>query len=170
MAVNALVNPAAVGFELGFAGTARADAAAQPRHRRAVPGQPRQQIVQLRQLHLQLAFPRARPPRENIQDQLGPVEHLDVQRPLQIALLRGRQIAVENDHRGVVKMNLALQLLHFAGADQSGRIRAGAALDLAFGDLRAGAHRQRLQLFQRFLRVNRAGAAFRSRPTSSAIS
>ncbi len=113
------MNPAPVGFEFGFAGTAGADAAAQPGHRRAVAGQPRQQIVQLRQLHLQLAFSRAGAARENIQDQLRPVEHLDVQRFFQIALLRGRQLAVE-DHRGrFVELDLRLQLFHFAGADEA---------------------------------------------------
>ncbi len=159
MAAMPLVNAPAVGFELGFAGASGSDAAAQPRHRRAVPAQPRQQIVQLRQFHLQLAFPGARAPGENIQDQLGPVQHLHLQRALQIALLRGRQIAVENDDAGLVKMNLALELLHLAGADQSGRIRACAALNLAFGDLGAGAQGQSLQLFEGLLSLQRAAAA-----------
>ena len=54
-----------VGFELGFTGTAGANAAAQLRHLNAVSGQARHHVLQLRQLHLQLAFPRARMPRKN---------------------------------------------------------------------------------------------------------
>ena len=96
--LNALVNPPPVGFEFGFARPARSDSAAQPRHRRAVAGQAGQQIIQLRQLHLQLAFARARAPREDIQDELGPVENLDVQRFFQIALLGRRQLVVEDHH------------------------------------------------------------------------
>ena len=55
--LDALMNAPAVGFELGFAGASGSDAAAQPRHGRAVAGQPRQQIVQLRQLDLQAGLP-----------------------------------------------------------------------------------------------------------------
>ena len=122
--LNALVNPPPVGFEFGFAGTARADSAAQPRHRRAVAGQPGQQIIQLRQLDLQLAFAGSRAPGENVQDELGPVEDLHVQRFFQIALLRGRQLLVEDHHRRIVKVDLRLELVDFAGADQRRRIGA----------------------------------------------
>ncbi len=57
---DAVPDPAAIGFEFGFAGASRADAAAEPRQRGARADQPRQQVLQLRQLDLQLAFARAR--------------------------------------------------------------------------------------------------------------
>ena len=102
------------------------------------PVKPRQQIIQLRQLHLQLAFARAGAPGENIQDQLGAVDDLDVQRFFQIALLGGRQIVVEDHHGRIVEMDLRLELVDFAGADQRGRIRPRPGLDEALGHARAG--------------------------------
>ncbi len=156
------MNPAPVGFEFRFARTSGADAAAQPRHRRAVPGQPRQQIIQLRQLHLQLAFPRPRAARENIQDQLRPVQHLHVQRAFEIALLRGRQLAVEN-HRGrFVEQNLRLQLFHFAGADNVAASDSWTRLNLAFGNPRAGRRGQRRQFFHRIFGARWPGSAAES--------
>ena len=102
---------------------------AQPRHGRSVSGQARQQVVQLREFHLQLAFPGARAAREDIEDQLRAVEHLHVQRLFQIALLRGRQLAIENHHVGFVQVDQRLQLFHFAGADLRGRIDLRAAIE-----------------------------------------
>ena len=72
---DAVADAPAVGFQFLFARSARADAAAQPRKFFAAPGKPRQQIIQLRQLHLQLAFARARVHGENIQNQLRAVNH-----------------------------------------------------------------------------------------------
>ena len=73
--IDAALNPAAVGFELRFAGAAGADAAAQLRHGFASPGQPRQHVLELRQLHLQLAFAGAGVARKNVEDELRAVEH-----------------------------------------------------------------------------------------------
>src|SRR6185312_10379206 len=66
--MDALMDAPTVGFELGFARAARADARAQSRHRRPVSCQSRQQVVQLRELYLQLSFSGTRATRENIQD------------------------------------------------------------------------------------------------------
>ena len=82
---HAIANPPAVGFQFLFARAARADAAAQPRKLFAASGEPRQQIIQLRQLHLQLAFACARVHRENIQDQLRAVNHARADALLHIA-------------------------------------------------------------------------------------
>ena len=57
--LDAPVDAPPIGLQLRLAGTARADAAAQPGHLHAPAGQPRQQVIQLRQFHLQAAFPRA---------------------------------------------------------------------------------------------------------------
>jgi len=124
-----LVNPAPVGFKLGFARTARADSAAQSGHGRAVASQTGQKIIQLRQLDLQLAFAGSRAPREDVENQLGPIENLHVQSFLQITLLRGSKLLIEHDHRRIVKVHLRLELVDFTGTDQGGRIGARAGLD-----------------------------------------
>ncbi len=99
--VDAALNPPPIGLQFGFARAARADAAAQLRHRFAPPGQPRQHVLKLRQLHLQLALAGPRMARKNVQDQLRPVQHPARQRRLKIAQLGGRQVVVEEHQVGL---------------------------------------------------------------------
>ena len=63
----------------------------------AEPDQPRQQVLQLRELDLQLAFARPRAPREDVEDQLRAIDDLAVERLLEVAQLRRRQLVVEDD-------------------------------------------------------------------------
>ena len=97
---NAGANAPAVVLQLLLARAARADAAAQPGELGAASPQPRQQVVQLGQFHLQLALPAASSAGKNIQNQLGAVNHLQVQFALQIAQLRGREVVIEDDQVG----------------------------------------------------------------------
>ena len=78
-----------IGFELGFARSAGADAAAELRHGLAPPGQPRQHVLKLRQLHLQLALPCPCVARKDVEDQLCAVQHAARQSRFKIAQLRG---------------------------------------------------------------------------------
>ena len=74
---NAVANAAAVGFEFRFARPASADAAHEPRECGILPDhKPRQKILQLCKLDLQLAFPALRPLGKNVEDQLRPVDDL----------------------------------------------------------------------------------------------
>ena len=84
-----VADQAAVCLELRLAGAARADAAAEPLEVRPLAAQARQDVLVLRQLDLQPALPRPRVLREDVEDQRGAVEHLHVQRLLEVALLRG---------------------------------------------------------------------------------
>ena len=58
-------------------------------------GQARQQVTELRQLHLQAPLAGARASRKDIQNELRAIEHLDAQLVLEISLLRGSEIVVE---------------------------------------------------------------------------
>ena len=87
-----------VGLELGFAGTPRADAAAEPRKRRPGADQTRQQIFELGELHLQLAFPRARAAGEDVEDQLRAIDDLALDLLLDLPQLGRGQLVVEDDH------------------------------------------------------------------------
>ena len=73
--LNAMGDAAPVGFELRFARPAGAYAAAQPRHLDAVPGEARQQVIELRQFDLEAAFARAGARGEDVEDQLGAVDN-----------------------------------------------------------------------------------------------
>ncbi len=94
---DAVPNPPAIGFEFGFARAPGADAAAETRQCGARSDESRQQVLQLRQLDLQLAFPRPRTTREDVEDELRPIDDLPVERLLEIAQLRRAQLVVEDD-------------------------------------------------------------------------
>ena len=84
---DAAVDLAAIGFELRFAGTTRSDAAAELRHLDAASRKPRQQVLQLRQFDLELAFAGAGVARKDVEDELRAIDHPHIERALQVALL-----------------------------------------------------------------------------------
>ena len=96
---DAILHPAAVGFQLRFAfAAAHADAAFLPRQVAPKPREPRQQMLKLRQLDLQLAFARAGALREDVENQRRAVENFAVENFFEVAALRRRKVVVEN-HR-----------------------------------------------------------------------
>ena len=151
---------AAVRLELRLAGTARADAAAELRHLRAASGEPRQQIFELRQLHLQAALTRARMAGKDVQDELRAVDDAAVELFLQIAQLGAGQLVVEDDETCVGHLGGGGDLLHFAAADQGRRIGAVAALQLLSDHDASGARGQFAQLGQRLFGVEGHGVLF----------
>ena len=121
---------AAVDFELGLAGAARADrppdplpAAGLARQMGPLPGQPRLQIAQLGDLDLQLALERARPLREDIEDQLAAIDHAELELVLEIARLRGTERVVEDRQRRAAFMRELANLGGLAAADERARDR-----------------------------------------------
>ncbi len=139
-------------LQRALAGTLHADPALEPalllRNR-----QPRNQILQLRQLHLDLRLRRLRPTRKDLKNQLGPVDDLDPQRQIQIVHLQRRQIVVEDHH---IRARFAAGQLHIrqlAFADQQPRRRLRPTLHDAPDHLRPRRIRQPLQLRQRVRRL-----------------
>ena len=61
-------------------------------------GKPRQQILVLCQLYLQLAFMGMGMPGENIEDKRHPVDYLNLEGSLQTLLLHRRKLVVEYGH------------------------------------------------------------------------
>ena len=151
--VDALADAAAVDFEPRLAGAARADAAAQARHRRALAGQPRQAVFHLRQLHLQLAFRGLRALREDVQNQRRSVDHAHAQRVFEVALLRAGQLVVDDGEVDLQRLAVERQLLGLAAADVGRRIRARALLQHAGDDHRAGGLGQTGELLEGVVRV-----------------
>src|SRR2546425_863896 len=78
--MNFRADSPAIAFELGFARPPGPDAAAQPRERFPGANKTGQEVLQLRELHLQLPFPGPSTPREDVQDQLRTVDDLPVYR------------------------------------------------------------------------------------------
>src|SRR6185369_2884326 len=124
--VDAVAHLAAVGLELGFAGPARTDAGLHARKMRPRPRKARQHVLELRELDLQLAGTGLRAKREDVEDELAAVEHLDRQRAgrqvfrkrlLEVAALRRRQRIVEDHDFRVLVGDDALELLDLAASD-----------------------------------------------------
>src|SRR4029078_3459662 len=95
------VDPAPVGLDLRLTGAAAADAGAASNPAADLAGEgaspaaePLLHVVELCQLDLGLALPRLRVLGEDVEDQRGPVDDLDLEPVLQVAQLARRQLAV----------------------------------------------------------------------------
>ena len=161
-----LVDPPAVDFQLGLtrtagadAGTGRDPATPLPGQRRTPAAEPWHQVVQLGQFDLRLALLGPGVLGEDVQDQRGPVDHLDPQPFLQVAQLAGGQLAVA-DHRvragGLDDLD---QLDDLAGPDVGRAVGMAAALHDGFQDDRAGGFGQPGEFGHRRLRRLGPGAA-----------
>ena len=150
---DAAVNFSAVGFQLSFTGSARADAAAKLRHLDASPRQARQHVLQLRQLYLQLTFAGAGVPRKNVEDELSAVDHAALDDFFYVALLGSGEVVIEEEKVGIYRCGRAGDLFQFARADQCRGIGPVAALQNFADNIRASASGQGAQFGQRFICV-----------------
>ena len=131
-----VVDRAPVGLELGLAGAAdEAKPAALPFKVGPGPNQPRALIGQRRHLDLQHALARRRTVREDLEDQPGAVEDLDLPGLFQIALLHRRHRSVDQHKLDLVLLDPGAQFLDLAGAEQVPRMRLGQPHDLGALDL-----------------------------------
>ena len=136
-----------------------------PRRDSAVPGadQPRQQVLQLRELDLQLAFARPRAAREDVEDELRAVDDLPADLLFDVPQLRRRELVVEDDddrRRSPRTTPRACWIL--PGAEKRGRIGLRPLLQHAQHDLGAGRLGQARELVERSLGLETALAARRS--------
>ena len=124
----------AVVFQLAFAraapgARAAATAAALAAQRLAQPLQPGQPVAQQGQLGLQLAFPGHGPAAEDLQDQHGPVQHLDAQGIAQVADLAAGELPVKHGSLGLQIHGVKPGLLQLAGAQHGAGFRGIPLLD-----------------------------------------
>jgi len=167
---NVRANFAPINFELAFAGTAQADAAGAAASRRPTrlarevrphARQSRQAILVLREFDLERAFFGTRMLRENIEDERGAVEHLDVlalECRFDFALLVGREFVVENQH---IERRVGARgddLVQFTFADHRRGIDAVNVLHGAPDNLQARRFRKPFQFAERI--VNRKFVAW----------
>ena len=80
-------------------------------------GQAGKKILQLRELNLEPAFARASSPGENIENQLGAIQHLATCKLLKVATLRRRELVIKNQGRHVLLAASAGDFLGLALAD-----------------------------------------------------
>ena len=107
-----------VALQLGLAGAAGADGALLALQVGPHAQQPGEQILVLGQLHLEAALPGPRPLGEDVQNQGGAVQHLDLQLLPQHPLLGGGQAVVKDHHVRVHGPDQLPDLRHLALADE----------------------------------------------------
>ena len=98
--------------------------------------------------------------RENIENELGAIEHLAREQILQVASLRRRKFVVENDRRDLLVLERFLDQLGFAFPDVIRRGRLLQFLRDGIDHFRAGGVRQFAQFFQRIAQVPFRDALF----------
>src|SRR5215475_7385452 len=109
---------APIGFKLRFTWTTCPNAAAELRHLYAPSREARQNIVELRQLDLQLTFTAPRMAREDVEDKLRAIDHPSADFVFDISLLRRRKLVVHQHQVGLRRSDGARDFLELAFADE----------------------------------------------------
>jgi succinyl-diaminopimelate desuccinylase len=130
-----------VGLELGLTGATRPDAGAEATRAAAEtlevlphPAHPRQVVLELRELDLELSLGAHRVLGEDVENQLSPVDDPGLECVLERSLLRRAELVVDEEHLGGGIAVRLLQLLELPLAD----VRAGIGLAAVLDDLRDG--------------------------------
>ena len=147
-----LAYPATIDLQLRLAGSATPDSTGEARERVVPSDQPRQQVLELRQFHLQLAVGALRSLREDVEDELCPIENAQRGGLADVARLRGSQIPIEHEQVGSERHRAHQDLLQLAFADQRAGIDLAARLQDHVEHLHVRGARQLLELLQRSLR------------------
>ena len=119
----------AVGLELGLTGAARADAAAEALEVLPQAPHPREVVLQLGELDLELPLGAHGVLGEDVEDQLGPVDDARLEGVLEGPLLHRSELVVHDEHLRVGARVGVLQLLELPLADVGSRVVARPVLD-----------------------------------------
>ena len=121
--VNPPLDQSAIFFQLFLTRPAQSDGILLSREMRPHPFQPGHGIFVLGQFDSQSGLTRLRSAGEDVEDQLGPVEHLHAGGLFEVARLAGRQVVVEDDHIGLGRLDEGGQLDDLAASHIGGRVR-----------------------------------------------
>ena len=151
--MDAFKHATAIRLQLGFTVASHANAALLSRKVSPKPGQSRQQMLELRQLDLQFAFPGSRPLREDVENQRGAIEHFAFEDLFQIAALGGRKLVIENHGVRLVRLAEGGELIGLAGSDKGGGKRSIETLRANADDVSAGGGCETSELLQGILKL-----------------
>ena len=153
--VNPLAGPPPVHLQLGFTGAGAADAARQTGESGILARQPREAVLELGQLHLDLSLPAVGALREDVEDHLGAVDHLQLGGIGDRADLGGGQFVVEDEQVRIHLHGADDEIREFSLADQEPRIHLGPTLDDGIEHLDACGAAEFPQLRDRLLAVGK---------------
>ena len=88
---------------------------------------------------------------EDIEDELGAINHAAFGDFFDVALLRGREVAIENDKRGFVRGGFGADLIEFTATDERRGVGCIAHLMNRAGNLSSGAAGQFDEFVERIL-------------------
>ncbi len=129
---------AAIRLQLGLTRAAGVDAGTESAHLQASAAEPGETVPVLGQLHLDPTLVAGGVLGEDVEDERHPVDHVDVERLLQVALLGGDQLVVEHHHVDVQGSDLGGDLGRLPRADQPRRVGMVAAHQHALNRVRSG--------------------------------
>jgi hypothetical protein len=131
----------AVALELALTGASRAHPAAEALEVLPHAAHAREVVLELRQLDLELSLGRDGVLREDVQDELRPVDDAYVERGLEAPGLARLEVVVDDDRFGARVLHGALHVLELALPDVGPRVGCAPVLDeLAHGLDARGAH------------------------------
>jgi hypothetical protein len=147
---DTLAQLATVAFELGLAGPTQADATdALPGEVGPHAGEARQAVLELSQLDLQPPFVCGGAASEDIENERRAVDHLDIERAFQVALLRRGEVVVDHDDVVPGFFPAHSDLFQFPFTDVGAGQRMSELLRSRTDDLDIDGLGQASQLFQR---------------------
>ena len=119
------------------------------------PAHARQVVLELRDLHLELALGAHRMLGEDVEDQLGAIDNARLERVFQGALLRRSELVVDEQHLGPGVLVSLLELVELAFPDVGARVRLAPVLHEARNGLDACRAGELLELRKLVVRIDR---------------
>ena len=147
-----MADEAPVRFDLRFTRAAQTNTASRLLEVGPHPGQPRQHVLELRELHLHFRLARPRARGEDVEDDLGSIHHAGSELELDVLSLRRRELVVEDDQRGREVGDAVSKLFQLSLAEVRRRARPIEQLSDLADDLRPCRIREARQLFEMFSR------------------
>jgi len=150
---HAIARATPIGLELGLAGPATADPAGETAHGCGHQGEPRFPVSKLGELDLELSFAGDGPQAEDVQNQAGAVDDLEVGVRGDVAQLAGREFGVEDQHLHIELHCPHEDFLQLSFSDDVLVVWLAASLKKAVHDLEACGVCQSLEFIEGFVRL-----------------